>query len=486
MIQDKCFFNIADGLKPKLFSRTVIRSAEAMLRQGDTCMVDFEEHLVGYVTLGLETIGSHPDAPLWLEIQFAERERELSERVEDYKGWISSSWIQQERIHADRFPCTVRLDRRYAFRYVKVTVRGISKKYALSRITVTCEAVSSADGDRLLPYESEDKELRLLDHIACRTLRDCMQDVFEDGPKRDRRLWLGDLRLQALANGQTYRQFDLVKRCLYLFAGSTLEDGQISAAVFTDPEPEADDTVLFDYSLLFVPTLLEYYEMTGDRETLSNLWPTALRQIELARASFDDSGIVRDSDRLGWCFIDWNLDLNKQAAAQGTYLYCEKAARRIASILGEHETACRLEADYSDKKAAAMYLLFDRDRGVFISSADRQVSLASQIWMILGGVSDDPTILDLASSMPDTVGIVTPYLYHYYVQALLDTGRKEQALSVLRAYWGSMAKEGADTFWELYNPENPNESPYGGTIVLSYCHAWSCAPAYFLRKYFAK
>ena len=31
---------------------------------------------------------------------------------------------------------------------------------------------------------------------------------------------------------------------------------------------------------------------------------------------------------------------------------------------------------------------------------------------------------------------------------------------------------------------NPSESPYGGTIVNSYCHAWSCGPAYFLRKYF--
>ena len=26
-----------------------------------------------------------------------------------------------------------------------------------------------------------------------------MQDVFEDGPKRDRRLWLGDLRLPIVA-----------------------------------------------------------------------------------------------------------------------------------------------------------------------------------------------------------------------------------------------------------------------------------------------
>jgi hypothetical protein len=31
-----------------------------------------------------------------------------------------------------------------------------------------------------------------------------MQEVFEDGPKRDRRLWLGDLRLQALVNDVTF------------------------------------------------------------------------------------------------------------------------------------------------------------------------------------------------------------------------------------------------------------------------------------------
>lgn len=59
-----------------------------------------------------------------------------------------------------------------------------------------------------------------------------------------------------------------------------------------------------------------------------------------------------------------------------------------------------------------------------------------------------------------------------------------KAAQMLHTYWGGMANEGADTFWELYNPDNPNESPYGGTIVLSYCHAWSCAPAYFLRKYY--
>lgn len=75
-------------------------------------------------------------------------------------------------------------------------------------------------------------------------------------------------------------------------------------------------------------------------------------------------------------------------------------------------------------------------------------------------------------------------MYHNYVDALLSAGEKEKALDVLCAYWGGMPDQGADTFWELYNPQNPNESPYGGTIVNSHCHAWSCAPTYFLRKFF--
>ena len=486
MKRNEAFLKTAESLKPELNRRTVCIDPHGdALREGESVLFDFREHLVGYVTLCFTTEGSHPDAPAWIELQFAERAHELSEDVQSYKGWVSKSWIQQERLHLDTFPCSVRLPRRFAFRYLKLTVLGVSSKYRLKVERIGCEAVSSADDADLKPYETQDAELSLIDRIACRTLHDCMQDVFEDGPKRDRRLWIGDLRLQALANAQTYRKFDLVKRCLYLFAGSTFDDGRVSAAIFTEPDIEADDTAMFDYSLLFVPTLWDYYEATRDRETLSALSPVAYRQIELAQNAFDTAGLVRDSDALGWCFTDWNLQLNKQASAQGTYLYCLKAAKKIAEALEDTKRAAQIEADYAQKRDAALRFLFDAEKGVFISGKDRQVSVASQVWMILGGVSDDAEILFRAESTDGVIGMVTPYLYHHYVQALIDTGKKEQALAALRAYWGGMARDGADTFWELYNPTDPNESPYGGTIVLSYCHAWSCAPAYFLRTYFA-
>lgn len=484
MERNEVFLKKAEDLKPKLFARKVSApGSETPLKKGERVTLDFGEHLVGTVALKLNFTGSHPDAPVWLRLKFAEREQELSENVEDYHGWISASWVQQEQVHVDVLPCELRLPRRYAFRYVQVEVLDISSKYELIVESAACEAVSSADDTSLTPYKTDDARLKQIDAVACKTLRDCMQEVFEDGPKRDRRLWMGDLRLQALANYQSYRNNDLVKRCLYLFAGSTLPGWRVGAGFFIEPQPEVDDTAMFDYSLFFVPTLLDYFDATGDVETLTELWPTAWRQIELAQANFDERGLVLDSDVLGWCFVDWNLTLNKQASAQGIYLYCLKAAGRIAEILGDSEKAQWIAADYERKKRAALDCLFDKERGLFVSGAERQNSWASQIWMVLGGVCGGEALRRVAET--DAVGMVTPYLYHHYVQALIDVGERDKALQVLTDYWGGMVNEGADTFWELYNPANPNESPYGGTIVNSYCHAWSCAPAYFLRKYFS-
>ena len=490
MGRENAFLQTAEALKPALFER-VARPLQPAgqsefcrdgLSKGMSIRLDFGEHLVGFPTLRFGYTGSHPDAPAWLRLKFAQRECELSEHPEQYHGWISAGWIQQEQIHIDVLPARVKLPRRYAFRYLEIEVLDVSSKYRLTLEDAFCTAVTSADERRLEPFPGPAEDARL-DQVACRTLRDCMQEVFEDGPKRDRRLWIGDLRLQALANYETYRNYDLVKRCLYLFAGATREDGRVSACLFTQPDVEADDTVMFDYSLFFIPTLLDYYHATGDRQTLLELAPTAWRQIDLSQSCFTDGRLVMDSDVLGWCFVDWNLRLNKQASAQGIYLYCLRAAIELARILGETGRAARLCTDY-DRKQGAAELLWDAEKGFYISGADHQVSWASQVWMVLGGAAHgDGALLRRLETCAAAEKMITPYMYHNYVDALLHAGETDRAFEVLRTYWGGMLARGADTFWELYNPENPEESPYGGTIVNSYCHAWSCAPAYFLRRY---
>ena len=53
----------------------------------------------------------------------------------------------------------------------------------------------------------------------------------------------------------------------------------------------------------------------------------------------------------------------------------------------------------------------------------------------------------------------------------------------MSAYWGEMIWDGADTFFELYDPANKYASPYGDRMINSFCHAWSGTPSYFIRKY---
>ena len=190
---------------------------------------------------------------------------------------------------------------------------------------------------------------------------------------------------------------------------------------------------------------------------------------------------------LGWCFVDWNLNLNKQASAQGIFLYALSAAIRIAQVLGDVMTEEKLAELYCECRNAANLYLWDGEKQCYISGKERQVSVASQVWMILGEAIEDQAAVNLlrrVETISEAEKMVTPYMYHNYIAALLLVGEKKMALQKMEAYWGGMTDLGEVTFWELYNPENPSESPYGGTIVNSYCHAWSCGPAYFLRKYF--
>lgn len=488
MGRNELFLQKAEGLKPVLKKAVIHGSSMGdapdyrtqELQSGDCVRLDFGTHMVGKLTVKLGYAGAHPDAPAWLRLKFAERACELEEDAESYHGWISKGWIQQEQLHIDVLPTVLELPRRYAFRYLQLEVLDVSSKYYLRLEDAFCTAVTSAEDTDLGAFRGTSRQERL-DQVACHTLRECMQEVFEDGPKRDRRLWMGDLRLQALANYQTFQNNDLVKRCLYLFAGTTLPGGKVGACLFTEPEIQVDDTDMFDYSLFFIPTLLDYYRATNDLETLRELAPTAFRQVELAQSYFDETGLVRDSDVLGWCFVDWNLELNKQASAQGIYLYCVQAAEKIAAALEDTGLAQQLHDDYTQKRAAAE-LLWDAQKELYTSGVENQISWASQIWMVLGGAIHGDAQLLPRLEQTEAVQMVTPYMYHNYIDALTKLGQTEKALQVLEAYWGGMLDQGADTFWELYNPQNPQESPYGGTIVNSYCHAWSCGPAYFLRK----
>lgn len=459
---------------------------EMPLGKGDKLCLDFGDHQVGYVTLKLKSVGSPMDAPAFFRLKFGEVAKEILEQSQDYDGWISRGWIQEEFIHIDVLPTTLVLPRRYAFRYMEITAIDTSLKWKLVVEEVSLRGVSAVDMKDVKPYETEDEMLQKIEKVSLRTLQNCMQSVFEDGPKRDRRLWIGDLRLQALANYETFKNYDLVKRCLYLFGGLTRDDGKVGACLFIEPEYIVDDTFFYDYSLFFTAILMDYYKETGDMQTLKDLWPCARRQLEIAGEVYDENHMAQMEDPMG-CFVDWKEGLDKQVCMGAIYVYCLRRGMQMAEILGENQLCSFYEEEIARIGRAIEENCWDEKAGVYVSGPQRQVSYATQAWMVLAELvsrEKGSRILKKVLELKPEMGMVTPYMNHHFTEALLLCGEKETAMDYMKYYWGSMIQLGADTFWELFNPENPKESPYGSSIVNSYCHAWSCTPTYLLRKYF--
>ena len=456
------------------------------LNPGDSLTLDFGEHLVGYLSFSLVDTKRVIDAPVRLKFTFAEVPLELGEdaRKIEKLPTLSRSWLQHEVVTVDVVPSEVRLPRRYAFRYVKIEVVASpgGGRFGIGGVSAT--AVTSADASALRPWTAPSPSLAKIDAVARRTLRDCMQTVFEDGPKRDRRLWLGDLRLEALANYETYGNFEIVKHSLYVLAGTADDDARLSSDAYERPRIHRGECTILDYTALYAATVLEYLEASGDRETAEDLWPLCVRQLDFILDTIGADGVFRDNGKW-WCFIDWQSKLNRQTPEQGALAYGFRQTLRLAKALGRTRDVAFLEDVLARMEKGAEERLWNEERGIYVCEKDGQVSWMGQAWMVIGGLAKGERAkrcLQTVTTDAASVGPVTPYANHYFTEALYTAGLRREAENHLVGYWGGMAELGADTFWEVYVPGDQLASPYKTPLINSYCHAWSCAPAYFLRN----
>jgi alpha-L-rhamnosidase len=459
--------------------------SKRLLRKGDHFILDFADHRTGHLEFRLVGEGRSVDSPVRLKLTFGEVPGDVAERFDPYRGQLSSAWLPEEIITVDFLPQKVRMPRRYAFRYVKVEVIDTSSNFGVRFFDTKAIALTSAPGQpAVLPAGTPDWIVRV-DQVSLATLRDCMQTTFEDGPRRDQRLWIGDLRLQAQASYVTFPNHDLVKRCLYLFAGLPREsDGFLPACVFEKPIPSTTDTFILDYAALYGAIVLDYARATNDITAARELWPVAHRQLELLFQYVDEQGLFQIPKGY-WAFIDWNMKLDRSAAMQGAIVYAGRRLCELAELTGNTAQVKTYSALLDKMTKVAREKYYSTDLKVCISGPDRQVSWASQAWLTLAECLNKEEASEALrrAVFEDKTAIqpATAYLYHHVTQAMIECGMRKEALQLIKSYWGGMVEAGADTFWEAYDPNDSNFSPYGDVHINSFCHAWSCTPTYFFR-----
>lgn len=445
------------------------------LKSGNSVILDFGEHVVGYVSFKLNFSGSIPDSPTRLSFLFGELPCEVYYPPEHATGGLKN-WLQDDSRAYPFLPCEGRLERRYAFRYMKITRTDNAKGFDIDLTNIVCDSVSAVSMDSVAPLKSADEQLTAIDRVSLNTLKECMQEVFEDGPKRDRRLWIGDLRLEVLTDYVTFKNIDIIKRCLYLFAGLTGQNGRVHPCLFENSYPFKPDYFLSDYSLIFIACLYDYAVYTGDKEFVEELYPVAEAQFRYVCTMYDENKGMPSAGHIDWC-----IGLDKATPFEGIFLYTARQLAELAQMLGKDNRNILKTIAKVDRH---MRSLKDLESGLIVSGESRQLSSTSQVWAVLSGAFDEVECREILLKMDSfefEYTMHSPYMYHYYVEALYKAGLNDKAEEVIRNYWGKMVDLGADCFFEVFNPENEREAPYGDFVTNSACHAWSCTASYWIR-----
>lgn len=464
--------------------KRIVSDESVEIKPGQKLVYDLGSLYVGYFTVKCQSVGSPMDAPLLLKTRFAEIQTELNIDASQIKSWLPLSWIQDDIQTIEVLPNQLSYRRRFSCRYICLEPIGQSLKWQPEFKEPIFKAESAVLNDTVKPLKHVSQWIQDIDQACIKTLRNTMQEVFEDGTKRDQRLWVSDFEIQAKVNYATFNNHELPKRCLYLL-GSYIDDkGRLPADVLTRlEEPVADDLFWFDYELLFIVALKEYMCATSDESLLSNLYPVAKRAFKFIQDQLTNTSTVGNRKDI---FIDWSTHFNKETAVQAELLMAISSFIELAQLSNDKDVKLYTQFFVQVKKQS-LTECYNYNEHQFTSGSQKEINPLSQIFMLLTDLlpeKETQLVIDRLQSQFDLEKILTtPSTQGLLAEALFKHNRSDEALTVIKNYWGGMLRQGSDTFWEVFDKDNLSYSPYGSPLLNGYCFGWSSYPSHLFRKY---
>ena len=322
-------------------------------------------------------------------------------------------------------------------------------------------------------FDCSDELLNQIWEVGRYTLQLCMGDAYEDCPSREQAQWMGDARVEALVNYYSFGDTKLIARCLRQIGQSQLPEG-ITSALW----PIRWANQIPDYCLLWIISLWDYYQYTGDRDLVEELYPRVKRALAWFENHLDQHNLLIDVPE--WIFIDWApLDERGEITTLNCLYYKALAdMNQMAQLLEKKDEAIYYQRLGKKVKAAINSRLWSNDIGVYLDcrvedvlseTVSQHANSLAVLYDIAEAGKRDRIYSYIFSKDKDVVQVVTPYAMFYVLRALFHSGRYRQAVEIIRQRWGQMLGKGATTFWEVF-----------GDWSHSRCHGWSAGPTMLL------
>jgi len=325
-------------------------------------------------------------------------------------------------------------------------------------------------------HAPDDPILEKIYETACHTLSCCSHEHFEDCPYYEQLQYAGDSRIEALVSYAVSGKDDLGRHALGSIAASQF-DGGLTYSRY----PSVFKQVIPEYSLIWALMLHDHYVCFGDGELVRELLPQVETMLDAFERERRTEGLIGPLP--GWHYTDWVpgwpsgcSDRSENVPETILNLFYAEACARTAELETEKSDPRKAEKlQHRAKKTldAVNAQCYDPQKKRYLDAPGHPdwLSLHANTLAVLFGAVREPERTDFLREIcaDPELKPMSLYFSFYLLAAVMKYGTAEE-LRAHYAPWEEMLKNGSTTF-----PEKPGWSR-------SECHAWSCAPAWFLLR----
>jgi len=374
-----------------------------------------------------------------------------------------------------------------AFRYAEISYTGA----APIRITKAICDFKYYPVEYKGSFSCSDPLLTRLWYAGAYTAHLCMQEYIWDAPKRDRGLWIGDMQVTGQSINNAFGDHFLLERSI-----SEVRDQAQGGRPYNEL-PVSEVNSIPGYSAAWFCTLSDFYLHSGDKSFLKRQHAKIVSLLRYLQTDFDRQYLF-DNPRKTWDFCDWSPGFitDSPLARATTDMYIIWGVRKAVYLLdqlGDQSNAARFTAWEKRLVQAARANFFNSQTNTF---GDRLQENVMSILSDTATTAQSPLIYEkiikpggIAWVVPHGVTladseVMSPY-YGYFVLLTMGKLHEDQdALNLLRSYWGNMLSRGTTTLWEMFDPSWPRNFTWviDRLPYLSLCHGWSSGPTSFLSQ----
>ena len=355
------------------------------------------------------------------------------------------------------------------FRFVRIDVVDEDVKLVLKEVNAIAKY-------RNLTYRgsfnSSDTLLNKIWMTGAYTVQLNMQDYLWDGIKRDRLVWVGDLNPEIATINTVFGYNEVVPKSLD-FARNTTPLPQWMSGISA-------------YSMWWIINHRDWYYHHGDLKYLKEQQSYLGELLKLLIQKIDADG----KEKLdGHRFLDWPSSEDPKAIHAGLQ------AMMVLSLQAGGDLMLKLgDKIASDNCAEAVSRL---KKYLPLTHSAKQAAALLSMAKLIDAKQADEVISEGGAAKFST------FFGYYMLQAKANAKNYEDAMQIIRTYWGGMLNLGATSFWEDFNldwtknagridelvPDGKIDihGAYGEYCYIGFrhslCHGWAAGPTPWLTEH---